>query len=379
SDPRAHLIAAEGLLTAAVHADPTFAAAYAQLSLVHTRMYNWGNDRTDRRLELGLDAAQSALRLNPDLPEAELALGNYYYRGSRDYATASTHFQRALALTPNSPEALEGLAQIERRRGAFAAAADHYAAALALDPLNANLAYNTADTFLRLRRYTESSALLEQALARLPGQASLVKLRGDLHVAWTGDLGPMREDLAHREPDKATTADANLFDRIEYLILAHRLDDALAALRRSQFNRLDGQSICLVRDGFEALLLQLAGQHAEARAAALRALPLLERDLTLTPNDPRLVFHAGQMEAIIGSIPIGERRIARLFTPRDLAAVDAFDRGIYLRSLAILQANVGADDRARATLRTLLAEPNQTSIAYLARHPALARFAKYFP
>lgn len=373
-----NLAAAAALLEQALQADPGFALAAAQLSLAHSQMYHWGNDRSDRRLALVLDAAQTALRLNPDLAEAEIALGHYYFRGSRDYVTARRHFDRALALSPNHADALEALAHAERREGSFETAARHFEAALQIDPLNAILAYNTADTFLRLRDYEKASALLHRSLSLLPGHVALVKLRGDLYVAWKGDLAPMRDDIEHRDPSQPTP-DLFLMDRIDYLILAHRLDDALSALRASNLTVLEGQSIYLTRDGYEALLLQLAGQNPAARPLASRALAALREELIRRPNDPRVLLHAGQMEAILGHPAEAQRLVRRILTRGDLAAADAFDRGIYLRSFAVMLATSDQPEQAREVIDVLLSEPNQTSPAYLSLHPALSPFAKKIP
>jgi TolB-like protein/tRNA A-37 threonylcarbamoyl transferase component Bud32 len=368
----AFLEEAELLLTSAVKKDPSFVLAYTQLAQLHTQMYNWGNDRTDRRLALGLEAAQQALRLNPDLPEGEIALGNYYLRGSRDYVTAGLHFWRALALTPNNPDALQALAHLERRQGDFVKAGLRFEAALRLDPLNAMLAYNTADTYLRMRDYERASAILNRSLSLIPNHVALLKLRGDLYVAWKGDVGPMRDDIERRDP-KLPTPWLYLMDRIDCRILEHRIAGALADLRASEFTELRGQSIYLNRDGYEALLLELDGRNKLARVPARRALEQVEQLLKNDPHDARVLLLAGQMQAILGQVAEGQRRVQRVLTPGDLAQVDAFDRGIYLRSLAVMLANVGADADAEDTLRLLLAEPNQTSDLFISLHPALSR------
>lgn len=378
SDSVGNLARAESLLNTAVAADPGFARAYAQLSIVHTQMFNWGNDRSDGRLARGLEAAQQALRLNPDLAEAEVALGLYYYRGSRDYVTAHRRLDRALALSPHHPEVLEALAHVERRQGDFSAAGRHFAEALALDPLNAILAYNTADTFLRLREYENSAALLARSLARLPNHVALLKLRGDLFAAWKGDLGPMADDIARRNP-LLPTPNLYVMDRIDYLILADRVDEALQVLRESPLTTLEGQSIYLTRAGYEAILLQMTGNVAAARAKAADAQKFLARELVQRPNDTRVLLHAGQMAAVLGDLPAAERLIRRTLTSGDLACADAFDRGLYLRSYAIALAAAGAEDAALGAMRELLRQPNQTSRAWLGLHPVLGKFIDKLP
>lgn len=373
SASEAQLIEAARLLEEAAQLDPTFARALAELSLVHTQLYSWGDDRTEVRLEKGLRAAQDALRLNPDLAAAPLALGLCYFRGTRDYVTARPLIERAQRLDPNNPDVLAALAHLERRQGDFGRAARWFVEALSLDPLNAILAYNTADTYLRLRQYETAARILDQALGLLPGHVALVKLKGDLHLAWKGDLGPMENDIRHRNPALPKPL-LYLMDKVDWLILANRLDDALAVLRASDFTVIEGQSVYYTKPGYEALVLAMANRQTEAATAAVIARQRMARDLAQRPNDARLLLHAGQMEAIAGNAAEGERLVRRTLTPGDPACVDAFDRGLYLRGLAVLLAETGQEAKVREVLATLLQEPNQTSLAYLSRHPVLRRY-----
>ena len=65
----------------------------------HGDLY-WSNiDRTARRLALMRPAAEKACEARPDLPEAHLALGMYYYRGLRDYDRALAESGRTAATT----------------------------------------------------------------------------------------------------------------------------------------------------------------------------------------------------------------------------------------------------------------------------------------
>jgi serine/threonine-protein kinase len=365
----------EKLLDQAVALDPQFALGFAALSNVHAQIYNWGNDRSEARLKSSLEAAQAAVRLNPNLAEAEIALGNYFFRGSRDFAAAEPHFRRAVELGPNDPEALTALAYLERRTGNFTDASRLLEKALGLDPMNAILAYNTADTFLRLRQYERASDIIEHSLLLIPGQVALIKLRGDLYAAWKGDLGPMGREISARDP-KLPTPDLYVMDKVEWLILAHRFDDALQTLHGSTFNTLEGQSVLLTRDGLEALILASSGNMAEARNSASRALMKLGGELQKRPNEPRVLVLLGQMNILAGNAEVGEILLRRTLDPKDLAHVDAFDRGFVLRCFAIALASAGEHAKAIATINDLLAEPDQYSAKSLALHPLLEPLMK---
>ena len=63
----------------AIELDSTFALAYANLSDIHSLMYFWSFDETAKRLSKSKAAADKALALQPNLPDAHVALA-YYYR-----------------------------------------------------------------------------------------------------------------------------------------------------------------------------------------------------------------------------------------------------------------------------------------------------------
>ncbi len=91
---------AEQLFEQATKLDPNFAAAFAGLSMVESWMYH-SFDPLPARREKARTAANEALRLQPDLPEAHLALGFSYYYGDRDYERALAEFEIAKRGLPN--------------------------------------------------------------------------------------------------------------------------------------------------------------------------------------------------------------------------------------------------------------------------------------
>jgi tetratricopeptide (TPR) repeat protein len=107
----------------AVALDPKFALAFARLSMTHNGIY-WANtDRTAKRLALVRAAAETAVRLDPNLAEGHLALGFYYYWGLRDYGRALGEFSTALERQPGNGDTLG--ARLLRGQGRFAEAAAH--------------------------------------------------------------------------------------------------------------------------------------------------------------------------------------------------------------------------------------------------------------
>jgi len=103
----------------ATQLDGNFALAWARLSSMHARMYHYGFDRGPARLRAAKSAADRALAIDPRLAEAHLALGHYYYWGTREYDLALAELSRARDIAPNNSEVLLTTAYVTRRQGAM--------------------------------------------------------------------------------------------------------------------------------------------------------------------------------------------------------------------------------------------------------------------
>src|SRR5882724_9225384 len=81
----------EQLYDRAVQLDPNFAVALARSSLLQSWIVH-NFDRTSERREKARALAERALQLQPDLPEAHLAVGFSYYYGDNNYDAALREF-----------------------------------------------------------------------------------------------------------------------------------------------------------------------------------------------------------------------------------------------------------------------------------------------
>src|SRR5205823_2004476 len=91
---RPDLEKAEQLYEKAIQLDPSFALAYAQLSHVET-LFNGMYESNPVRREKARAAAQKALQLQSDLPEAHMALAFDYFKGGANDGTSD--YTKALA------------------------------------------------------------------------------------------------------------------------------------------------------------------------------------------------------------------------------------------------------------------------------------------
>jgi TolB-like protein/Tfp pilus assembly protein PilF len=173
----------------AVELDPDFVVAYIWLSEAHSSIFHNGIDRTEERLAKSKAAVDRALELAPDLPEALKALGDYYYRGFRDYDRALELFESVRRARPNSSPAPIGW--IQRRQGKWEESLETLKEAFRLDPRSSNLATEIANNYSTLRNYGEADQWYDRALSLSPESISTkmfkminsFDLKGTLHEA----------------------------------------------------------------------------------------------------------------------------------------------------------------------------------------------------
>src|SRR5216110_3043928 len=104
----------EQLYARAVELDPNFALAIARYSQLESWFLH-DIDRTPVRRERARSLAERALQLQPDLPEAHLALGCSYHYGDNNYEAALNEFQTAQRGLPNESEMYLYIGAIQRR------------------------------------------------------------------------------------------------------------------------------------------------------------------------------------------------------------------------------------------------------------------------
>src|SRR5438309_10709916 len=153
----ANSLGAQKYLKEAVRLDPKFALSWALLSYVDARGYlNQALQPTVALREEARQAAETALGLQPNLGEAILAKGYYYYACLKDYDTAVRYFEQARQLLPNSSQIPESLAYVARRQGQWDRSEACFNQAERLDPRNVNLLTSHAASSIIRRRFPEA-------------------------------------------------------------------------------------------------------------------------------------------------------------------------------------------------------------------------------
>ena len=160
---------AVSLLNRAIARDPKFTLAYCLLNEVYVLQYRFGEDHSPQHLAAAKDAAETALRLEPNREEARLALARYYYHGLSDYRRTEQELSRIPSSAPHEVEFFTLASLVERRLGQFAASIRDGEKAVELDPQNVSLATSLVQTYSGLRRFGDSERVANAAIARLGG------------------------------------------------------------------------------------------------------------------------------------------------------------------------------------------------------------------
>ena len=201
--PRENWNVAVTLLNRAIARDPKFTLAYCLLNEAYVLEYRFGEDHSPQHLAAAKDAAETALRLEPNREEGRLALARYYYHGLRDYRRTQQELSSLPSSAPHEVDFFTLASQVERRLGQFAASIRDGEKAVELDPQDASLAASLGQTYSGLRRFGDSERVANAAIARLHG----AKSTGLLVVKNEAALGMGNVEEAHAAFDSIQNKD----------------------------------------------------------------------------------------------------------------------------------------------------------------------------
>jgi tetratricopeptide (TPR) repeat protein len=306
SDSTSDLPVAERLFRKAIEVDPTFALAIAQLSRVVNNEWWFVIIPERAKFEEALALANRALALQPDLPEAHLALGMYLYHGHYDYAGGEAEFRLALKSAPNCAECFEYIGYLQRRQDRWDDALGSFVRSLELDPRNEVTLRVHAIVLQQMRRYREAAAAADRQarISSHPERAAIQ--RGWIELEMNGDERSLREALAKTPAD-----DDVLFDRWHLAMIHRRFDDALGALGSMSGERLNAGYGTISKEELRGLTLTAAGKKAQAHAALVEARAAYEKLLHVRPDDALTLILLARTNALLGNPEAARREAAQ--------------------------------------------------------------------
>jgi TolB-like protein len=361
----------EQLYARAIELDPRFALAIARYSqleswIVHTF------ERTTERREKARALAQRALQLQPDLPEAHLAMGFSLYYGDNDFEGALKEFEIAQRNLPNEAEGYLALGSIQRRLGKWPESNASLEKAASLDPKDSWVFQNLALSYQTLRDFAAANKTIDRGLEVNPDGLGLWEIKSKLAIAEKGDLSVAErafqavKSIPMNNEEKLRIAGG----RLDVFLLERRYQEALHEAESLPDDFLAGIPAALCGKyyllGFARKALH---DEAGARAALLKAKDLVEAQLKKSPDSPDLRIQLAKVLAYLGEkdAALTEARRATEILPE---SKDAFGGPEITAGMAEVCAIVGENARAIELLDGLLGRPSPVTVALLKLSPA---------
>ena len=374
---RPNALGAQKYLEEAVRLDPRFALAWALLSIVNSSNYvTQSLQPTVALCEDASQAAETALKLQPNLGEAILAKGSYYYACLKDYDTAVRYFEQARQFLPNSSQIPESLAYVARRRGQWDRSKSYLKEAERLDPRNVKLLIQSATTDVCLRRFPEALRKSDEALDISPDDLNTLVQKAAIAQA-EGNLPRASTILASLH--LAAYDIEGLETQAYQAILERRPAPVIASLKEILAKPDPGSGYF---NGelrfFLGWAQEVAGDHVGARESWRQARSEMEPFLKEQPENYSLI---GDLALI--DMCLGDKASAFALSERAIAAnpieKDAVTGPVPIEILARVAARMGEPDRAIAALQKLLSIPYSGAFAFgVPLTPALLRLDPMF-
>jgi tetratricopeptide (TPR) repeat protein len=355
------------LFEQATKIDSNFAAAFAGLSMVESWAYH-SFDPVPARREKARTAANEALRLQLDLPEAHLALGFSYYYGDRDYERALAEFEIAKRGLPNEAQAYMAIGAIQRRQGRWVESTANLEKAAELDPKNSSVLVNLGYNYMATRNFEAADKIFDRGIEAAPESFGSGALKSELAIRWKGDLSVAEKELAS-VPAGVDPQGLVTLGRAGVLTLQRKFKEALQVIQQFRGETLLVRaSTTSPKASLEGTLYLFLDDKVNAHSAFERARIIAERLVRESPDD---AARHGQLGLILAGLGQKDAAIAEGKRAVELLpeSQDAFDGPEVTAVLAQIYAWTGESDEAFRLLDHLLVVPNGITVPYLKLDP----------
>ncbi|MFL6597128.1 MAG: protein kinase domain-containing protein [Chthoniobacterales bacterium] len=357
----ANVIPARQYLKEAVRIDPKFALGWSLLSSVDSAGYITGTlPRTTALRDEADNAAETALRLQPNLGEAVSAKAFYHYVFLKDYDTALRYFEQAARLSPNDSQIPEALAFVERRRGRWEQSEAYFNRAERLDPRNVRIIGQHAVLYKILRRFPDAVRKYEDVLNITPDDPQPVVRQAAIFQA----MGDLPRASALLSPLYSRADDGGTMNTQAYQAILERHTAPIIPRLKEVLSKPDSAPDA---DKVELRFWlgwaqEIASDHAGARESWTQVKNELESSLKEQPDSYLLIGDLALTE-----MKLGESTLAMTLADRGLAVnpieKDAMNGPGSLEVFARVTAATGDHDRSIAALKKLLSIPYEGPLA----------------
>jgi len=372
----------------AIELDPSFALALARYSQLESWMLRT-HDASPEHREKARSLAERALQLQPDLPEAHLALGFSYYWGDNNYDAALKELEIAQRGLPNESDVYLAIGAIQRRQGKWAESTANLEKAANLNPKDTWPLQNLAMNYQMQRNFDAANKTVDRALQINPAGLGLWQIKVKLAIGEKGDFSVYEDAMEKGKSFPISNEDRLKIvgDEANLLLLTRKYDQLLQLTEKFPDDALATMPGSLAMKYFALGIARKGlGDEVAAGTAFLKAKDILSEQVKQKPDDADLCVQLAKILAWLGEkdAAIAEAQRAMELRPE---SKDAFEGPQVTEQVAQVYAIVGDNARAVELLDGLLSRPSEVTLQTLKVNPAWdplrndpgfqALFAKY--
>jgi len=352
-----------------IELDSTFALPYARLAKAYLSLYWFHYDRSSELLENSKKSIDVALKIDPDLGEAYIALGIYQYYVFLNYPEALKQFETALKYLPDNSECLFFMAAVYRRMGNWVKAKEYFIKSFKIDPRRLETTLNTAETLVLLGEYSEALHYINLTINISPESAEAHRYKIDLYLKWEGNTKNARKSLEETSLIFNLSLYPELIEKVVILdIFDGYYQNALDYLSTVNFEAVQPQFYYYPKSLYYAWIYDFMKDPERARHFYNLSQLLLEEKIEENPDDSRLFSSLGICYAGLGqkdqALQAGGKAVELLPISKEAY------RGVYrLGDLARIYVMVGEYELALESLDYLLSIPGVLSAKLLQLDP----------
>jgi TolB-like protein/cytochrome c-type biogenesis protein CcmH/NrfG len=360
----------EQLYERAIELDPNFALAIARYSQLESWIVN-DRENTEARREKARTLAERALRLQPDLPEAHLALGFSYYYGDNNYDAALREFEIAQRGLPNEAEVYLAIGAIQRRQGKWNESNASLEKAVSLNPKDVWPLQNLAFNYQMLRDFDKANKTIDRALALDSNAIEPWGIKSKLAIFEKGDFSVAEKIFAAAKSVPMTNEQKfkTAVARTDVFLLERKYREALQEAESLPDDQLAPFPGTLLGKYYLVGIARKALQdESGAREAFLKAKSVAETQLQQSPDDPNIRVLLAKVLAWLGEkdAALAEAQRATELRPE---SKDAFGGPEIAVGVAEVHTILGDKARAIEILEGLLSRPSVITVQGLKVNP----------
>jgi len=357
----------------AIELDPEFALAYTGIAKCLLTQYWLYQDHSANILRKSIQKIDKAFEIDPDLPEAHLALGIYYYHGYLKYTEALKQFELELKYQPKNTDAIYWLAAVHRRSGNLEMAKTEFVKGMELNPGRSELAEDAGETFDLLRDYPKAEEYYNMSIMIKPDWVYPYSDLSRMYLSWGGDMRKAREVLGNAARNNKSFLSDSLIIETNVLIDIYegKYKEALKYISLFKYDVIQTQFYFRPKYLYYATIYGLMNKPELEHTYYDSTRILLEKRLIDLPEDQRLYSSLGIVYAGLG---LKEKAIEAGKIGVELMPInkDAF-RGVFrAEDLARIYVMVGKYDDAISQIKYLLSIPGLLSTKILELDPRWA-------